>query len=340
LDESLLAEWCTDNLEGFQGPLAVTQFRGGQSNPTYKLTTPSAAYVMRRKPPGVLLKGAHAIEREAQVLKGLAAVGFPAPRVYALCESDSVVGTPFYIMEHVEGRIFWDVRFPEIDQAVRPKYFDAMNETIARLHGVDPVRIGLAQFGRAGNYVERQIGRWSTQYLADAEAGRDPHMDRLVEWLPRHMPREEETSIVHGDFRVDNLVFHPTEPRVRAVLDWELSTLGHPLVDFAYHLMMYRMPPMTITGLLGENLEALNIPKEADYVAAYCSRTGREGIVGLDFYLAFNLFRLAAIFHGIKGRLARGTAVSPRAGDMAEAVPLVAELAWVQARSMRGDARI
>ena len=324
--------WLREHVPGFSGPLALEQFKGGQSNPTYKLVTPAANYVLRRKPPGVLIKGAHAVEREARVLKALEAVQYPVPHVYGLCTDESVVGTWFYVMDCVAGRILWDASFPDIGRADRPQYFDAMNETLAALHRVDYARLGLEDFGRAGNYFERQIARWSTQYLADELAGRDQNMDRLVEWLPGHIPAGEDTSLVHGDFRVDNLVFHPTEPRVVAVLDWELSTLGNPLADFAYHLLMYRMPPMVITGLIGVDLGALNIPDEKSYVAAYCQRTRRKGIDNLDFYAAFNLFRLAAIFHGIKGRLARGTAASAHAVKMVDALPRLAACAWEQAQ--------
>jgi aminoglycoside phosphotransferase (APT) family kinase protein len=291
--------------------------------------------VLRRKPPGQLLKGAHAIEREARVLTALKTVSFPVPHVHAVCSDDGVIGTWFYVMDCVEGRIIWDATCPTIERAERPRYYDAMNETLARLHSTDYDAIGLGDFGRIGNYFERQIGRWSQQYLADQDAGRDRNMDLLIEWLPANIPASDEATLVHGDFRIDNMIFHPTEPRILAVLDWELSTLGHPLADFAYHLMMYRMPLLVIAGLLGADLAALNIPSEEEYVAAYCRRTGRQGIVALDYYVAFNLFRLAAIFHGIKGRLLRGTAASAHAGAMAAAFPQLAELAWRQARSAR-----
>lgn len=332
-DEAVLARWMAANVDGYHGPLAVDQFKGGQSNPTYKLTTPTRAYVLRRKPPGALLKGAHAVEREARVVSALHTTGFPVPRVYGLCTDDAVIGTWFYVMDMVEGRIVWDTRFPDVPRADRPAYFDAMNATIARLHGIDYAAIGLADYGRPGNYFERQIARWSQQYLADAEAGRDPNMDRLVAWLPANIPAadQDETSIVHGDFRCDNMIFHPTEPRVIAVLDWELSTLGHPLADFAYHAMMYRMPPTVVAGLGGADLAALNIPSEADYLAAYCRRTGRADMPGYNYYVAFNFFRLAAIIHGIKGRLARGTAASAQARERADALPAFAALAWEQA---------
>ena len=334
-DEQNLAHWMTEHVKDYEGPLSVMQFKGGQSNPTYKLVTPRKAYVMRRKPPGTLLKGAHAVEREAQVLQALETTGFPVAHVHGLCMDDGVIGTWFYLMDCVDGRIFWDATFPDVSREERPRYFDAMNETLARLHCVDYGAIGLASYGRPGNYFERQIARWSRQYLGDVEAGRDPNMDRLIEWLPAHIPTGDDTSIVHGDFRVDNLIFHPTEPRVLAVLDWELSTLGHPLADFAYHLMMYRMPPLIIAGLVGSDLQTLNIPNEADYIAGYCRRTGRDGIADLDFYVAFNMFRLAAIFHGIKGRLARGTAASAHANKMVAALPFIAQRAWDQAQVAR-----
>ncbi|KHS46760.1 MULTISPECIES: phosphotransferase [Novosphingobium] len=326
-DEAALAKWMEANVEGFSGPLEVEQFKGGQSNPTYKLITPGRAYVLRRKPPGPVLKGAHAVEREAKVLLALGSVGFPVAHVHGLCTDESVIGSWFYVMEMVEGRIFWDATFPDVSREERPAYFDAMNATIAQLHSIDHEAVGLGDYGKPGNYFVRQVGRWSKQYLEDELAGRDPNMDALVDWLPTAIPEGDETSIVHGDFRCDNMIFHPTEPRVIAVLDWELSTLGHPLADFAYHAMMYHMPPNIVAGLEGADLAKLNIPGEAEYVAAYCRRTGRDSIASWDFYVAFNYFRLAAIFHGIKGRYLRGTAASAHAKDRAEAFPVLARLA-------------
>src|SRR5947209_2879937 len=261
-DVARLASWMEANVPGFAGPLEVEQFRGGQSNPTYRLTTPRRRYVLRRKPPGQLLAGAHAVDREARVLAALETVGFPVAHVYGLCTDDAVIGTWFYVMDMVEGRIFWDATFPDVTREARPRYFDALNETIAQLHQIDPADVGLADYGRAGNYFARQIGRWSKQYLQDTDAGRDSNMDALVEWLPQNIPQDETTSIVHGDFRCDNVIFDPVAPKVLAVLDWELSTLGHPLADFAYHAMMYRMPPIIVAGLLVADLAALNIPSE------------------------------------------------------------------------------
>jgi len=317
-DEAALACWLANSVADYAGPLSVEQFKGGQSNPTF---------VLRRKPPGVLLPGAHAVEREAKVLTALGAAGFPVAHVHGLCEDAGVIGTAFYVMDMVEGRVFWDATFPGVSNEARPTYFDAMNAAMAQLHSFDPAAIGLGDYGKPGNYFARQIGRWSKQYLSDELAGRDPDMDALVEWLPTAIPEGDETSVVHGDFRCDNMIFHPTEPRILAVLDWELSTLGHPLADFAYHAMMYRMPPDIVAGLAGADLAALNIPSEAAYIAAYCQGTGREGIANYPFYLAFNLFRLAAIFHGIKGRVLRGTAANAQAKERAEAFPRLARLA-------------
>ncbi|MES2339408.1 MAG: phosphotransferase [Pseudomonadota bacterium] len=329
VDEGALTAWMAAHVDGFAGPLDVTQFKGGQSNPTYRLSTPGRDYVLRRKPPGPLLKGAHAIEREARVLCALGGAGFPVAHVHALCEDHEVIGTPFYIMDMVEGRIFWNATFASVPRAARAAYFDAMNATIAMLHSIDPDAIGLSDYGRPGNYFERQVARWSRQYLEDAVAGRDPAMDPLVEWLPANLPHGDEVAIVHGDFRCDNMIFHPSEPRVLAVLDWELSTLGHPLADFTYHSMMYHMPPDIVAGLLGADLGALGLPFEAEYVRAYCRRTGRPDIPDTlyAFCIAFNLFRLAAIFHGIKGRFLRANGASASAEPRAAQFPRLATAA-------------
>ncbi|WP_292966848.1 phosphotransferase [Novosphingobium sp. UBA1939] len=326
-DEAALARWMAAHVAGFAGPLDVAQFNGGQSNPTYRLSTPGARYVLRRKPPGPLLKGAHDVLREARVLTALGPTPVPVPPVLGVCEDDGVIGSAFYVMAMVDGRIFWDARFPDVPQGERAAYYDAMNATIAALHAVDPAAVGLGDFGRPGNFFERQIGRWTKQYLEDELAGRNADMDALVAWLPAHIPPGDESRVTHGDFRCDNMIFHPTEPRVVAVLDWELSTLGNPLSDFAYHATMYRMPPDIVAGLGGADPVPLGLPTEADYIAAYCHRTGRAGIPDWDFYIAFNFFRLAAIFHGIKGRVLRGTANSAHARERAEAFPRLAALA-------------
>lgn len=322
---TVLETWMKENVVGFQGPLEVIHIKGGQSIPTYRLDSPSGSYILRRKPSGKLLKGAHDVGREAKVQKALFEQGLAVPEVVGTSTDESIVGTEFYIMRRVDGRIFWDASFPGVEQ--RADYFDAMNATLAHLHSIDPVAAGLEDYGRAGNYFERQIARWSKQYLEDTDAGRDPNMDALVEWLPDNIPPGDEVCVVHGDYRCDNMIFHPTEPRVVAVLDWELSTLGHPLADFAYHALMYRMPPDIVAGLAGADLAALGIPTEEEYVAAYCRRTGRSEIPNWPFYVAFNFFRLAAIFHGIKGRMIRGTAASEDAQERAKSFPRLAELA-------------
>lgn len=327
VDEAALTAWLEANVAGFRGPLTVDQFNGGQSNPTYRLTTPDARYVLRRKPPGDILKGAHDVLREARVLKALAPTDVPVPRVLGICADEAVLGSVFFVMEMVDGRIFWDASFGDLPADERAAYFGAMNSVIAAMHSLDPVAIGLGDYGRAGNYFTRQIGRWSQQYLADELAGRDPDMDAVVAWLPTAIPEGDETRLVHGDFRCDNMIFHPTEPRILAVLDWELSTLGHPLADFAYHAMMYRMPPDIVAGLGGADPVILGLPTENEYIADYCRRTGRENISDWDFYMAFSFFRLAAIFHGIKGRLLRGSASSASARERAEAFPRLTRLA-------------
>ncbi|MCB2014555.1 MAG: phosphotransferase family protein [Sphingobium sp.] len=327
-DAAALEGWMSAYVPGFTGPLRVEQFKGGQSNPTYKLVTPGKSYVMRRKPPGKLLPGAHAVEREYRVLRALGGAGFPVAPVHGLCEDADVIGTAFYIMDMVEGRIFWDSTLPDLSRDERLIYFDAMNAALAQLHSLDYQALGLGDYGKPGNYFARQIARWSRQYREDEEAGRLDDMDWLAGWLPDNIPSGDETCIVHGDFRADNMIWHSSEPRILAVLDWELSTLGHPLADFTYHLMMYHLPPHIIGGFAGADLKALNIPSEEDYVEAYCRRTGRtEGIPNLSFYLTFNMFRFAAILHGIKGRMARGTAASPEAANLVATLPELAAIA-------------
>ena len=338
-DEAALVAWMREHVAGFTGPLAVSQFKGGQSNPTYRLdTSDGRAFVLRRKPPGTLLPGAHAVEREARVMSALGPTGFPVPRVHGLCDDASVIGTPFFVMDLVDGRIVWEAAFPGLSHDERAAHFDAMNATIARLHALDPAAIGLGDYGRPAAFVERQVARWSKQYLADADAGRLPQMDALVDWLGTHLPPDRgEARIVHGDFRCDNMIFAPAEPRIVAVLDWELSTLGDPLADFVYHLLMYRMPAGLFTGLAGLDLAALGIPTEPDYVAAYCRRTGRDHVPDLDYLMVFVMFRLAGILHGIKGRLARGNASSAHAAAMVAQLEPLADLALGQARSARLD---
>jgi aminoglycoside phosphotransferase (APT) family kinase protein len=326
-DEAALAAWMAAHIDGFAGPLTAHQFNGGQSNPTYRLTTPGQRYVLRRKPPGPLLKGAHDVLREARVQQALAGTDVPVARIFAVCADESVIGSAFYVMDMVEGRIFWDASFGDVPKGEREAYFDEMNRVIAALHSVDIEAVGLGDYAKPGNYFARQIGRWSKQYLEDELAGRLPDMDALVEWLPTAIPAGDETAIVHGDFRCDNMIFHPTKPRVLAVLDWELSTLGHPLADFAYHAMMYRMPGDIVAGLGGADPVPLGLPTEAEYIAAYAKRTARDGIANWDYYLAFNFFRLAAIMHGIKGRVLRGTASNAKARERAESLPRLAALA-------------
>lgn len=331
IDTARLASWFTSAVPGFRGPLQLRQFTGGQSNPTYLVTAASGRYVLRRKPPGQLLDSAHAVEREFRVLRALHGRGVPVAAAVAHCTDPGVAGTEFYVMEFVAGRVFWDPAFDAVAPDERRSYFDAMNEVLARLHCLDYVQLGLETFGRTGRYLDRQVARWSRQYLDEDAAGRVEQMDRLIGWLRDFDPKDQTVRLVHGDYRSDNLIFHPTEPRVVAVLDWELATLGDPVADFAYHLLMYRMPNLAFPGLLGRDLDALRLPSESEYIEAYCVRTGRAGIPDLDGYLAFCLFRLAAIFHGIRGRVVRGTAVSDRAREYAKHVEALAALGWEHA---------
>jgi aminoglycoside phosphotransferase (APT) family kinase protein len=329
-DEQRLGEYMTSHVEGFHGPLRVRQFRGGQSNPTYLLEAGSGRYVLRRKPPGKLLKSAHAVDREFRVISALYGADFPVPRPCALCEDDVVIGTAFYIMEYVEGRIFWELDLPGLAPDERAAIYDSSNATIARLHNFDYAAMGLDDFGKPGNYFARQISRWSGQYRASETRTIDA-MDRLIEWLPEHIPDDDSASIVHGDFRLDNMIIHPDEPRVIAVLDWELSTIGHPLADFTYHLMSWQMPEIGLgsAGLRDKDLAALGIPSEDEYTRLYCERTGRDaGIADREFYSAFNFFRLAAILQGIAGRVRDGTAASAHAGQAERAVEPLAVLGW------------
>jgi aminoglycoside phosphotransferase (APT) family kinase protein len=336
-DSAALTAWLGTRLPGFAGPLDVAQFKGGQSNPTYKLTTPAATYVLRAKPGPVakLLPSAHAVEREYRVMAALRSQGVPVPEMLALCEDESVIGRAFYIMGFVEGRVLWNQALPEATNAERGAIYDEMNRVIAALHKVDVRAAGLADYGKPGNYFERQIGRWGKQYVASITQPIEA-MDRLIEWLPAHMPAsardESKVSVVHGDYRLDNLVFHPTEPRILAVLDWELSTLGHPLADFSYHCMAWHIPPGAFRGIGGLDHAMLGIPLESEYVARYCERTGLTTPAELaqdwNFYLAYNLFRMAAILQGIAKRVEDGTAASTQAKQAAAGARPLAELGW------------
>jgi aminoglycoside phosphotransferase (APT) family kinase protein len=326
-DEAALARWLAGHVAGFEGPLSVMQFKGGQSNPTYRLETPTRAYVLRRKPFGPLLPSAHAVEREFRLISALGATGFPVPKAYALCEDASVIGAVFYVMEAVEGPIFWNGALPGMEPHERRATYEAMISTLARLHQTDFAAIGLSDYGRPGNYFARQVERWTKQYRA-SEADKIPAAERLIDWLPRTLPDQARTSIVHGDYRLDNLIFASEGGRVAAVLDWELSTLGDPLADFSYLLMQWVLPADGRSGLAGLDLPVLGIPTQAEAVALYCRLTGRDDVPALDWYFAFNLFRLVGILQGIAGRVRDGTAASPRAVEMASRAPLLAEAAW------------
>ena len=334
IDAAHLAGWLRANVDGFSGTAAIAQFKGGQSNPTYRIEAGGRRYVLRRKPPGKLLPSAHAVDREFRVIRALAQIGFPVPHAHALCLDESVIGTAFYVMDYVDGRIFWNPALPSLSPAERGAIYDAMNDTIARLHRVDYAAIGLGDFGRLGSYVKRQIERWTKQYRA-SETERIDAMDNLIAWLPAHVPDDAATALVHGDFRIDNLIFDRHAPRVVAVLDWELSTLGDPVGDFAYHAMAWRLGPDSYRGLLGQDLAALGIPDEADYVARYCARTGRAMLARWDFYLAYNMFRLAAILQGIMGRVVEGTAANARARESGARARAMAEAGWRQVEAMR-----
>ncbi len=331
-DENCLARYLESSVAGYAGPLTVRQFKGGQSNPTYQLITPVKTYVLRRKPPGKLLPSAHAVDREHRVITALASVDFPVAKTHCLCTDETVIGTMFYVMDCVAGRVFWEPTLPGVTPAERAAIYDAMNQTLARLHSIDYQALGLSDFGKPGNYFARQIGRWSKQYRA-SETETVVEMDRLIAWLPEHIPPCDETTIVHGDYRLDNMIFHPSEPRVLAVLDWELCTIGHPLADFSYQLSQWRMPSFVFNGLADVDLTGTGIPTGDQYTAAYCRRTGRARIENLDFYFAYNVFRLAAILQGIAGRVRDGTAASEHAAQTAAGVRPLASLAWEFARS-------
>jgi aminoglycoside phosphotransferase (APT) family kinase protein len=347
-DVAGLERWLQASLDGFAGPLSVEQFKGGQSNPTYKLLTPGASYVMRTKPgpAAKLLPSAHAVDREFTVMRALAGTGVPVPRMHLLCEDEAVIGRAFYVMEFVQGRVLWDQSLPGFDKAGRAAIYDEMNRVIAALHCVDVAAVGLGGYGKPGNYFERQIARWTRQYQASVGPnGPAPieAMERLIDWLPAHIPAgardDSQVSVVHGDYRLDNLVFHPSEPRILAVLDWELSTLGHPLADFSYHCMAWHIEPGSFRGIGGLDLAALGIPSERSYVQRYAERTGRAGAEAVmadwKFYMAYNLFRMGGILQGIARRVVDGTASSAQARQAGAGARPLAELGWQFASGAR-----
>ena len=337
-DVAALERYLADRVPGFRGPIQVEQFRGGQSNPTFKLTTPTRVYVLRRKPPGKLLPSAHAVDREYRVISSLAATAVPVARTHCLCLDDSVIGTAFYVMDYVAGRVLWDPRLPGISAPERGAVFDELNRVIAALHVVDAAAVGLADYGRPGNYFARQIDRWSRQYKA-SETESIPAMDRLIAWLPQNVPAGEQSCIVHGDYRLDNVIFHPTAPRILAVLDWELSTLGHPMADLSYHMMAWRLSADEFRGLRGCDLRAMGIPDEAEYLDRYLARTGartRPTAAEWSFYMAYNMFRLAAILQGVMARAVAGNAASDRALQAGRQARPLAELGWKQVEALQG----
>jgi len=326
LDEAALDAWMRAHVSGYAGPLTVRQFNGGQSNPTYELVTPTHAYVLRRKPPGVLLPSAHAVDREFQIISALAAQGFPVAKPHALCLDETVIGSIFYVMDKLEGRIFWDLKLPGLTPVERRAVYEAQTDTLARLHTFDPAAIGLGDYGKAGNYFARQVGRWTKQYHA-SETEPVPAMDRLIAFLPDSLPAEGPSRIVHGDFRLDNMILAPDRAEVRAVLDWELSTLGDPMADFSYLLIAWAIPASLRNGLAGADLEALGIPSVEETVERYAAATGMRP-ANLDWLYAYNLFRLAAICQGIAGRVRDGTAANAHARTMAAQVGPLSDAAW------------
>jgi len=329
IDSARLEHWMRAHVDGFRGRLELVQFKGGQSNPTYRVEAGGTRYVVRRKPPGQLLPSAHAVDREYRVLRALQGSGVPVPRTYALCTDDSVIGTWFYVMECVEGRVFWEPALPELDKRERFAIYDSLCEVLARLHSLDPTALGLSDYGRPGNYFARQISRWSKQYHASVARPLEA-MSRLAEWLPRSIPPGDETTVIHGDYKLDNTIVPPTEPRIVAVLDWEISTLGHPLGDFTYLCM-----PWFRTGAFrGLDLAALGLPSREAYAAAYCRRMRRPPIDSFAWYEAFHLFRSACILQGILGRVRDGTASSDHATELADGIAPLAEGAWSIAKSL------
>jgi aminoglycoside phosphotransferase (APT) family kinase protein len=329
-DLERLAAYLQANIDGFSGSLTVEPLTGGQSNPTFVLRLDGEKrYVLRKKPAGPLLPSAHAVDREYRVMKALEGTDVPVPGMLCLCEDESVIGTIFFVMNFASGRSFWDPALPGLEPDERAAIYTEMNRVIAALHSVDYQAVGLGEFGKPGNYFARQIARWSKQYKA-SETRLIQSMENLIAWLPENIPAGDETTLVHGDFRLDNMIFHPTEPRVIALLDWELSTLGHPLADFAYHMLAWRLRPDEFRGMAGVDIAALGIPNEADYVSAYCKRTERQSISPRDweFYLAYNMFRLACIRQGIMKRVIDGNASNPNAADVGRRAGDMADTAW------------
>jgi len=339
-DVPALEHYLREHVEGYPraSALQVEQFKGGQSNPTFLLRAGEKSYVMRRKPPGKLLPSAHAVDREYRVITALAGSDVPVARTYALCTDESVIGAVFYVMEYVEGRVLWDPKLPGMSREERRAIFDETNRVIAALHRVDYAAIGLADYGKPGNYFQRQIDRWSRQYKA-SETGKIEAMDRLIEWLPANIPADDATSIVHGDYRIDNMIFHPAHPRVLAVLDWELSTLGHPMADFSYHMMAWRLSAAEFRGLRGADLAVLGIPTEDEYLARYLERTGGHALPAKDwsFCMAYNMFRAAAIFQGVMARAVAGNAASAQAVETGQRARPMAELGWKQVEQLERD---
>jgi aminoglycoside phosphotransferase (APT) family kinase protein len=334
-DEAGLAAYLRAHVDGFSGTPEILKFRGGQSNPTFLVAAGARRYVLRKKPPGPLLPSAHAVEREHRVMSALRGSEVPVARTWCLCEDPQIIGTPFFVMEYVEGRVLFDPSLPGMAPADRAAHYDEMNRVIAALHRVDWARIGLGDFGRPGNYFTRQIDRWTRQYRA-SETERIDAMENLIAWLPRNIPAGEETTLVHGDFRLDNLIFHPDSPRVLAVLDWELSTLGHPLADLAYHMMAWRLTAGEFRGMKGADLAALGIPGESAYRELYCRRTGRGDIEHWEFYLAYNMFRMAGILQGIMKRVLDGNAAAPDAVEHGRRACPLAQAGWRIVEAMKG----
>src|SRR5665213_790260 len=338
-DWSALERYLAAHIEDFQGPLTVEQFKGGQSNPTFKLNTPGRSYVLRAKPAlaAKLLPSAHAIEREFRIMQALEGSGVPVARMYCLCADETIFGRAFYVMEFVDGRVLWDQSLPGLDRIERRSIYAEMNRVIATLHKVDYGALGLTDFGRPGNYFARQISRWTKQYQMSETENIDA-MNCLIDWLPEHIPSDDgSSSIVHGDYRLDNLIFDPVEPRIRAILDWELSTIGHPLADLSYHLMSWHISPDGFRGIGGLDLEQLGIPSRDEYVAMYCQATGRQGIADINFYLAYNMFRIAGILQGIRKRVVDGTAANASALEAGKRTRPMAELGWAYAQRVESD---